>query len=536
MKEQMKKTKFLRGIVILLMLIFVIANFMHWAKKKEVVFCDEFYSYEMANAQEEWCELYNSNIWRSGEWLNNYIAATDKNLGFGLISQHVRPDHVPLYTWLFRIVSIIFLGSSTKWIGLSINLLCLIGIFAEVFFILHKMAKQSSIVSAIGAAAYCIHPLVLNSALMIRMYLMFQCILIFMLIIFERLLHGERNKKTYCELFLIAVCGFLTHKYIWLCLAILSFLYCLYLFRERAWKEFRKFVFLMIGVAGTVTLLFPYWLPDLFVHKGARTLVKAIKFWKEGWLKEIAWGLSRVLIDVSTFGTAFYEAEIFQSGNLQITTGTVLITFFVLLALFTAYILKKKGERECGFCMLGIVSSFVYAIVVARTMPSPFYANRYIWPISGVILLLVIMAFLGMMKELLQKRSEKTVYIGSIFAATIIFIAGVSLSWNGRGLDYVNGNGEERKDVILQYKETPCVVYCESLNFEVISSYWDYILFDNVCWVNEKEDGDTELKKILDERKEIVIYIKEDEKSLLDGYTAEKLFQSYYMGAYLIKE
>lgn len=82
----MKREKLLKGAVILFMLFFVVGEFIYWANRKEVAFCDEFYSYEMANAQEEWCELYHSNVWRSGEWLNNYIAATEKTPGFGLIS------------------------------------------------------------------------------------------------------------------------------------------------------------------------------------------------------------------------------------------------------------------------------------------------------------------------------------------------------------------------------------------------------------------------------------------------------------------
>ena len=159
------------------------------------------------------------------------------------------------------------------------------------------------------------------------------------------------------------------------------------------------------------------------------------------------------------------------------------INLLFLIGIFAVYLLMKKREREQKFCILGLVVSLLYAIVVARTMPSPFYANRYIWPASGVVLLFVIIAVLSIAKELFQKESEKATCVGSIFVATVICITGVLFSWNGRGLDYVNENGEERKSVISQYKEIPCVIYCESLNFEVISSYWDYMLFDNICWI-----------------------------------------------------
>lgn len=531
----MKKRRVLEGIIILCMLILVISDFMYWANKKEVTFCDEFYSYEMANAQKEWCELYHSNVWRTGEWLNNYIAATEKNMGFGIISQHVRTDHVPLYTWICRIVSVVFFfGSSTKWIGLFINLVFLIGIFGEIAFILHKTAKQSLIVSAIGAAAYCLHPLILNSALTIRMYLMFQCILIFMMIVFTKLLCGERNNRTYIELIFISIAGFLTHKYIWLCLVIFSFLYCLWLLKKKEWRELRKYIVCMFVVGGAVTLLFPYWLPDLFVNKGARTLVKVAKFWKGDWIKEIIWGISRILIDVSTFGWAYYQAEIYQSGTLVIATGTILVTFVIVSILLLVYLINKKERNERVFSILGIVFSLLYTVVVAHAMPIT-YEDRYIWPVSGIILLIVMMAVLSLGNGLFQKRGERLGRIGNICMVTLIYVLIILSSWNGRRLSYVNGNGEERKYLISQHKEIPCVVYCESLDWQVISSYWDYILFDNVCWLEEKEESDQELKKILEEKEELIVYIKKDENYLLEEYDAEKLFESVNMDVYLVK-
>jgi hypothetical protein len=146
------------------------------------------------------------------------------------------------------------------------------------------------------------------------------------------------------------------------------------------------------------------------------------------------------------------------------------------------------------------------------------------------------MAALGTGNDLLQRRSERLAHTGNIPIVTLIGVMIIFSSWNGRKLSYVNGNGEERENLISKYKKVPCVVYSESLNWEVISSYWDYILFDNICWLEEKEGSDRELKEILKEKEELVVYVKKDENYLLEDYDVEKLFESVNMDVYLVKD
>lgn len=531
----MHKYKIFEFAIVSLCCFFVVANFLYWGNRKEVTFCDEFYTYESANAEEEYRELYKRDVWRSGEWLNNYIAATDKDPDFGSISRNLWEDHVPLYFWIFRLVSIVFFfESNTKWIGLSLNLFFLIGLFFGIFWVLHNMAKRSLIVSAIGAMAYGVHPLILNQALTIRMYLMLQCIVLFMLIVFSKLFCGKRDKKLYIWLFCGSVAGCLTHYHFWVYLAVSSFLYCLYLFIKKNYKEIRRFILIMAAVAGTVTLIFPFWLKNLFVKNGARSLVKAVKFWKGNLIKEIIWGVSRILIDVSTFGRVSYMAEIYQDGTLGITSGIIIITLIAVIVVLMVYILKAREAQERTLFILGIAASIVYAIVVAHTMPAG-YEGRYIWPASGIILLLVIISLLSISESFIKEENRRLRYTGSIFVAIVVFGVSISAACDGKKLNYVNGNEKERKEIISQYKDIPCVIYSKEMGWKEVSSYWDYILFDNVCLTHEEVGGGESLTQVLKEKGELIVYINEDETSSLEEFDADKLFQSSYLEVYLVK-
>ena len=48
--------------------------------------------------------------------------------------------------------------------------------------------------------------------------------------------------------------------------------------------------------------------------------------------------------------------------------------------------------------------------------------------------------------------------------------------------------------------------------------------------------SDRELKEILKEKEELVVYVKKDENYLLEDYDVEKLFESVNMDVYLVKD
>lgn len=140
--------------------------------RKDIWFCDEVYTYESANSGKEAAyNPLNDREWISGSDICKYLAADTKELNFRVIESYLYTDHVPLYFFLFRIVSILAYGPCSKWIGLSINL-----IFYWLFCIyIYKSLEKVSLNSlfTFGATiALMLHPVVLSQATTIRMYMM----------------------------------------------------------------------------------------------------------------------------------------------------------------------------------------------------------------------------------------------------------------------------------------------------------------------------------------------------------------------------
>lgn len=99
------------------------ASFFYWGGKKEVWFCDEIYTYESSNGfEQDWPAVYTGE-WMTGADVEAFFAADSEELNLENIMVLLYNDHVPLYFWLFRIVSFFFFkGSGSIWIGLWINL------------------------------------------------------------------------------------------------------------------------------------------------------------------------------------------------------------------------------------------------------------------------------------------------------------------------------------------------------------------------------------------------------------------------------
>ena len=107
----------------LLLLIAGAVFFLYWGRQKEIWFCDEIYTYESANGFEQNWPAENIDQWMTGRDVEAFFSADSENLSLNDISVRLYCDHVPLYFWIFRVVSFyLFHGSGSMWIGLSINL------------------------------------------------------------------------------------------------------------------------------------------------------------------------------------------------------------------------------------------------------------------------------------------------------------------------------------------------------------------------------------------------------------------------------
>lgn len=148
-RNENMKSLFLRGkfqtkisIYFLSGLFIIICVFFSLGGQKDIWFCDEVYTYMSANADSGAFDIVFSqeNEWLSGDDVVDYLSANDRSLHFKSIADNLFSDHVPLYFFLFRICSILSLGTCSKWIGLSLNLLFFIVFYACMWKFFHNLA------------------------------------------------------------------------------------------------------------------------------------------------------------------------------------------------------------------------------------------------------------------------------------------------------------------------------------------------------------------------------------------------------------
>ena len=102
-----------------------------------------------------------------------FFAADWDRLSLNDITIRLYNDHVPLYFWLFRIVSVYFFhGSGSIWIGLSINLVyyvIILGVGYGLFLYLTKSPMLSGLVTFLTLVS---NRLILEQITTLRMYAM----------------------------------------------------------------------------------------------------------------------------------------------------------------------------------------------------------------------------------------------------------------------------------------------------------------------------------------------------------------------------
>jgi len=332
------------GFIVTLLCVVV---FCYWSENKEVWFCDEIYSYESANGFEQGWPAEQKGIWMSGEDIERYMAANSEELSLGAITVRLYNDHVPLYFWLFRLISFYFCkGSATIWIGLSINLFfyvltILLGYFV-LFYLTKKVTYAAVLTGLIG-----ISRLMMMQATMLRMYMMLLFAELLLLLAGLWIIKNLERKKNPIPVFVYlygaSIFGFLTHYDYWVFYAITAAVFCSWLLLTAFMNRKKsgttalsavKYVLLWITnfVLSLLTtiLIFPYCRWNLNKGKGKMALTSIFEFSAEK-VEDIVWGFEHLANAV--FGGLF-------------PVGLELLVIFLVLQEVCLFYIEAKSIRS----------------------------------------------------------------------------------------------------------------------------------------------------------------------------------------------
>lgn len=537
----------IQTVVIALVLLLVgTASFFYWAGKKQVWFCDEIYTYESANGfEQEWPAVY-TDQWMTGGDVEAFFAADGDKLDLNAITVRLYSDHVPLYFWLFRMVSFIFFkGSGSIWIGLSINLFFYLFLLETVYFLFLRLVKSPVLSGTVVLLTFIVNRLVIEQATTLRMYMMLLWAQILLLLAGMWILAGIQKKKQlvfgFIGLYLISVTGFLIHYDFWVFYAVTAAVFCLWLLftavRRRDGKFWRSrelgcvviwCVDFGLALFSTI-LIFPYCRWNLNRGKGQTALyslfdLSAVK------LKQIAWGFER--LSRSIFGE-----------SLPVAAGLLLMFGCIVGGGVLLY--RKKEKKALTGLVLTVLTALGYQLAVCFTLPDA-WEERYLW--GSFTLMMLCMAWGGILLlqyGFSQIKNDRTRRIGGCVTGVILtacILAGeISVIDGGRGVAYLF---QEAKDVktLEAHKNIPWIVYGPTVG---VYSYYDWLIPEKICFLTADDTAeDLRAMQELKGEESFILYLYEDyfphvlellEQELGRKLEGTYLFNSTNLSVYLVK-
>lgn len=512
MKEGMAGQKDKSGLWIgLLLFALGIASFVYWGGKKQVWFCDEIYTYESANGfEQDWPASY-VDQWMGGADVEAFFAADQDRLALNDITVRLYNDHVPLYFWLFRMVSLFFFrGSGTIWIGLAINLFFYLIILGLGYVVLLRLTNRPLVSGCAMFVMGVANRLMLEQATVLRMYMM--------LLLAEALLlaaglwilrkAGEGRMSPWALVFLsgVSVIGFLTHYHYWVFYGVMAALFCTWLLALAVKSRGRRFWTacsfwyaaawvgsFLLSLFATIKI-FPYCQWNLNRGKG-QTALKSIFIFSADKIRQIGWGYERL------------AASLFGEG-IPAALGLLAVFGCILGGMLILY--KKRQWGRLAGMVLTVLTAQLYQIVVCFTMPDA-WEERYLWGAFTFMMFCMVWGGILIVSELFHRLGNEKIhgYI-RLSAALILFVsllAGEAMVIDGgRGIAYLF---HPEKDVALleEHRQEPWIVYGPTVG---VYSYYDWILPERICFLTAERSSEDEAAVRALDSDSFVLYVYED--------------------------
>lgn len=345
--------------IILIMILTIVFAVM--GNIKQISFCDEMFTYTSANSDMPIGDGYRvlqTGEWISGKQVRDFLSAAEVSLSiYKQISYYLYKDHVPLYFWIFRTISVLlYKNSCTKWIGLVCNYPFYVGlgIFINDFF----RKRFGTVFSFLGTLLVMLHPCMIAQATFIRMYQMFT----FIIVVFMLLMRSERLKSTKYRLIMgvILAIGCLIHYHFWIYVIAFSGFYGLALLVKKEYKQI--FYYIQTCIIGLLitTICYPVWVIFLFSGKGELSINNLFNL--STLLKDAKMGINAVISFV--FGESVYF-------------GGVMLCGLIIVFMCIEHLKNYKFYVIAG-------ATILYICVISHSVGG--VLERYYWPAISIIL------------------------------------------------------------------------------------------------------------------------------------------------------
>lgn len=497
---------------------------------KEISFCDEVYTYESANLPGKSNVFHSLNTWVTGKDIEWYLSAQGYNPHFGEINKYLWEDHVPMYFWCIRIMSILFRGSCSPMIGIGVNAITF-SIFSfwlamrmcQIFIKWSQVDEAKSKISRryvllltfiiLGLFLW-MQKVTFRVLFTIRPYIFLlvfgiMALVEYVIFLFTSYENSQKDRKRItCYmvwLTLIVTCGLLSHYHFWILLFVCGIITWMICLCKRQWSKAIGLTIHVLCSVAITTCLFPQWIHNVFAYKAidSKDGLLCLENWSSGIIK----ALNMLTVDIYPF---------------EKLSGNLVWIFNVLLFVATICIMVKREHYQYLKAVLILYIEIVLYTIIVTVSVTYIEFDRYFWPSRAMFALLmyVIIGYVVLnVGILLAKKREDEIapdlikqciikfrpYIVSIVLLPIVFGGGSMIS-SKDNLNTLHGTGNE---VLMEsIADIPWIVYTEGFHYIGYSSAYDLMHAKNICFtLNFPEYMDYDL--YLPNDKEVILFTED---------------------------
>lgn len=441
--------------------------FCFWSEYKVIWFCDEIYSYFTANSGQGVGARITYKTWYDSQFVVDDMTAECGRFFSRTINNVRSDDHPPIYFLTMHAMSLLMRGSISKWVGLAVNLLCVIGISILVYLLIY-LITQKKLAAMLSAVALGVVPSFLTNAMLIRMYCMMTAWAVLYVFLSYLITYRQMSRKVktaaYLALSVTTACGFLTQYYFAVFAVGFTLVYSFYCMTNKQWKDMINYILSMVLAVVLATVLWSFWLVQIFNrYCGEAVLSQALDFSKIG--KELIAGFTYIPKLI------FYKWYI-----VGILVSVLCIVFLVRMKdKFVPIILQLVG------------GSFFYSLVVAHVTPTHYLDYRYFYMATAVVYIALLITFIRCVSYVkIQAVKKYGAYAVLVFL--IAFHCITSLT-DEMSMGYVDTSGEynNKREVLESYGNLPWVYYGYE-SWSMMENYYDFALGSRFIVYNDQND------------------------------------------------
>ncbi len=448
-------------------------------------------------------DVYETPVWIDNVSFQNYVQCNcDDDFNFASVYFNVKDDnHPPIHFMLLHMMSSIFKGDMSPWVGCMINLIAVTGVVWLIGLIGDKVFQNKYSTYAcmilygfsVGAVA---------TTIWIRMYALLTLFTVWNLYFHVRNygvvgkcdtdVETRVNRPKNKGIFVMTILSFWTQYFGLFFIFPLAIVTIVHLFRSKQMAQMWVYIRTLVLAAVVGVCVYPFAIGDvLFSGRGT----EALSTWKNG-IVEYAyriWQFMNVLADN-------------VAGNFLVFVMLLVVPF--VIRLFANKF--RKGEthaenRSFTFAHLCVIIPTVVYFLLAAKM-SPFYVDRYIMAVFPMASLLLVLVWDKIMygkffggDQIRENKRNKTVGLITVAAAAIICLTGLVQTKGTH--TYLYTGYDEQVAVAETYSDYPMICLYPGLSF-----------YENVMEMEQYQ------KTLLLKEEELASMTEEHIKEVENGY------------------